>query len=183
MIPSNKLLPTLSAKDREAFNELVALYDSGRAQIDSYTREQRIARKNELRAKLATAQGADLLSVGAELQTLNESFTMARQGAKQQLRDLKPRYVELFEHLIGRSIAHTEKLIEQANAAYRSHFAAFDAEPTGQSPLVDSLVRWKAGLEMKLSGLSFYRDTQAGMPVRPTEILPYSVETKTGDIL
>jgi hypothetical protein len=172
MIPNAILLPPLSAKDRAEYDSLCSDFAAAKAHVSSYNSDARVARKKELREKLRTAPHNQLLSLGAELETLEASFASAKRGAKHRLRALSPRYASLFSRLIDRSQAHANELIAKAKTEWAKHFIAFGAEPVDESPIVAFLVQWKKQLADKRAAM----DLMAGSgmaPLPPTAILPY----------
>lgn len=173
MIPTTVLLPALSDKDRAEFELLCAAYSTAKANVSAYNNEARIARKKELKKKLTTAPHNQLLSIGAELETLESSFASAKRGAKQKLRALSPRYASLFPRLLDHCQAHANELIAKAKADWVKHFATFGAEPGGESPIVEALVQWKKALADKRAMV----EAMAGslmVPFPPSSVLPYA---------
>lgn len=178
MIPNAILLPPLSAKDRSEFESLCADYTTAKANVSAYNNESRVARKKELREKLKTAPHNQLLSIGAELETLESSFASAKRGAKLKLRALSPRYAALLPRLLDRAQAHANELIAKAKAEWAKHFIAFGAEPVGESPIVAFLVQWKKTLAEKRVMVDSMAAGQLA-PVHPTAILPYPLTNDT----
>jgi hypothetical protein len=171
MIPNKILLPSLSPKDQAEFNKLCTDYDKSYAQIVAYGRDAYVARKKELRAELASAPGDKLLSIGAEMESLENSFMQARRGAKVQLRALGGRYVALFKGLLIASDKHADELLSRVSAEWAKHFASFEAVPSGTSPLVQFIQSWKQSILQKRRLLEAIA---SGMtPPPPMAILPY----------
>ncbi len=172
MIPNTILLPPLSAKDRAEFESLCADYSTAKANVSAFSNESRVARKKALREKLNTAPHNQLLSVGAELETLNASFAMAKRGAKQKLRALGPRYVALLPRLLDCAQSHSNGLIAKAKTEWANHFKAFGAEPTGESPIVAFIVGWKKTLADQRALIDAIAANNMA-PCHPTAVLPY----------
>jgi len=174
MLSTAQLLPPLSAKDQTAFDALVAEYAKRRAAISRFNNDARVARKRDIRAKLHADETppAELATLAAELQTLEGAYAMARRGAKRNLAELAVRYVAFFPAVIDKALAHADKLIEQANKAYRDHFTAIGAEPSEESPVVAFLRRWKTDLEDKKELLG-HVVAQGARPPHPATVLPY----------
>ncbi len=174
MIPTTILLPPLSSKDRAELESLCSDYHAAKAHVSAYNNDARVARKKALRAKLRTAPHSQLLSIGAEMETLEASFHRAKSGAKEKLKALRPRYAALFPGLIDRCQAHANELIAKAKAEWATHFIAFGAEPTGESPIVAHLVQWKKTLADRRAIIDSMA-ANAMPPQPPTAILPYPI--------
>jgi hypothetical protein len=175
MIPNNILLPTLSAKDYAEFAKLCADYAKAQAQITAHNGAARIARKRELRDKLKTAPADQLLSIGAELETLESAYQQAKSGAKAQLKGLSGRYGELLSRLLFDCEKHTDEMTARAVRDWAKHFESFSAAPIGVSPVVQFLQTWKQGLADKRRHLDLI--VNSGMaPASPTTLLPYFIK-------
>jgi hypothetical protein len=182
MIPHTMLLPPLSSEDAAVFQDLAARHKAGKALVSSFNRDARVARKRELREALKTAPKDKLLSIGAELETLDTAFDQARHGAKKQLRALASAYVEFFPRLINNCEARADDLIASATAEYEKHFVPFGVAPVGVSPLVTFLNQWK----QTLAGQRAYLDllmADGATPTNPAAILPYPETAITPDTL
>jgi hypothetical protein len=175
MIPNSILLPPLSQKDRGEFESLCADYATAKANVSAYNNDSRVARKKELRDQLKTAPHDQLLTIGAELETLDASFAAAKRGAKQKVRALSPRYAAVMQRLLDRAQSHANELIAKAKTEWAKHFIAFGTEPVGDSPIVAHLVQWKKTLADQRSMLDLIASNSAPPPP-PTAFLPYPTD-------
>lgn len=182
MIPFDKLLPPLSAKDRIEFEKLNSDYNTAKAQVSAHNSEARVARKKELQAMRKTAPADQLLGIGAELETLEGAYSHARRGAKEQLRTLGRRYPALFSRLFDQCDAHADKLIAQAGKTWAAHFETIGVIPFGVDPVVDALLSWKATIKEKRWSLELYV-TRNATPSPPNTILPYPINASASAVL
>ena len=174
MIPNKILLPPLSPKDQAEFIKLCSDYDKVHAVVTAHNHDACRARKRALRTEMSSAPSEKLLSIGAELEKLESSFAQARSGAKAQLRALGSRYVTLFKRLLPDCEKHADALRDRVTMEWAKHFAAFEATPSGASPLVQFIHSWKQSLNQKRENLE---SIALGMtPPSPTSILPYPVK-------
>lgn len=171
---NSKIIPTLSGAQRASVSALQKEYNRLRDVVAAYDDNARKARKRAIREEMRTAPADRLLTLGTELQLLDESFTAAKRGAKQQIRELSPRIADVFLPLLARALKRVDDFIAEAKAAYDAHFALCGLEPEGVSPAVARLNAWKVQLTETRDAVAF-RAANMTAPIPPSAILPFEI--------